>query len=924
MLNKRNLIFLCLLILGVFLITSCLPKPPVTEGILKGQVIVPEGSKQLTGQALAEATVNIIDPVTGDIIATTTTDANGYYQVFVPAGGPYLLQAVKNNVKVQQFTPQVEVGIEYDLGTADCSTTAVALIVQAMLDAEDFPNDPADINLADIEADPDFNDVMSIVCSTIEAGEDPSLSAVVQQAVEDFLSPPAPPAPAPTPTYTVTYDGNGSTGGTVPSDANNYEQGDSVTVLGNTGDLEKTQDGISLLFTGWNTAADGSGTDYNEADTFSMGSANVTLYAQWSVLRGTGPAGGLIFYDKGSVSDGWRYLESAPSSTEWSWIEWGSYGTLIGGTETGIGTGKNNTTTVVTWLNSHSETGKAAQLCDALGEGETYDDWFLPSKEELNLMYENLHYIGTPVGGFAASSYWSSSEYDACDAWSQRFDNGHPTNDSKSLNTKRVRAVRAFRSTAPTYIVNYNANGSTGGTVPSDGYHYEQTETVMVLNNTGSLVKTGYTFDGWNTAANGSGTDQAVGSTFNMGSENVTLYAKWTIDHYVNGFTGSDVTGDGSFGNPWLTIQHALDNAPSGGTIYVADGIYTENIIFPYDKVIVLKSENGAEFTTINGGGDISSVVRISGCPDGTTLDGFTITGGNSTSGAGIYIYNSWPTIQNNTISGNTASTKGGGIYMEHKSPTIQNNTISGNTASYGGGIYIEYGSPTIKNNTISGNTASYGGGIYIPGSAFPIIGGSDGSATEDFNTICGNTPDQINPDIYHNNYIFTNCDVIGETGPAGGLIFYDKGEVSDGWRYLEAAPASTESTLKQWGSMGTLIGGTGLEIGDGQSNTTTIVTWLNNNTDDTYLCDALVTNEVGYAVCDDWFLPSKDELDLMYTNLKVAGIGGFVESDTHCTYWSSSEHDADEAWYQDFYNGDQSHYYDKNSCKLVRAARAF
>ena len=93
MFKKGNLIFLCLLILGVFLITSCLPKPPVTEGILKGQVIVPEGSalvKQLTGQALSDATVNIIDLSTGDIIATTTTDANGYYQVFVPAGGPYI------------------------------------------------------------------------------------------------------------------------------------------------------------------------------------------------------------------------------------------------------------------------------------------------------------------------------------------------------------------------------------------------------------------------------------------------------------------------------------------------------------------------------------------------------------------------------------------------------------------------------------------------------------------------------------------------------------------------------------------------------------------------------------------------------------------------------------------------------------------
>jgi hypothetical protein len=154
-------------------------------------VIVPEGSKQLTGQALADATVNIIDPVTGDIIATTITDANGYYQVFVPAGGPYLLQAVKDGVVVLQITPQVEVGIEYDLGTADCSTTAVALIVQAMLDAEDYPDNLVDINLADITADPDFNDVMNPVCSTIEAGGDPTASAVVEQAVEDFLYPPA-------------------------------------------------------------------------------------------------------------------------------------------------------------------------------------------------------------------------------------------------------------------------------------------------------------------------------------------------------------------------------------------------------------------------------------------------------------------------------------------------------------------------------------------------------------------------------------------------------------------------------------------------------------------------------------------------------------------------------------------------------------
>ena len=162
--------------------------------------MVPEGTtqaKDLTGQALPDATINIIDLTTGAIIATTTTDATGYYQVAVPPGGPYLLEAVKGSVKLEQITCQVEVGIEYDLGTADCVSTSAALIAQAMMDAGD---NPADINCADIIADSNFDDVSGIVCATIKAGGDPTVSAAVQQAVEDFLNPPATtPSPAPTP-----------------------------------------------------------------------------------------------------------------------------------------------------------------------------------------------------------------------------------------------------------------------------------------------------------------------------------------------------------------------------------------------------------------------------------------------------------------------------------------------------------------------------------------------------------------------------------------------------------------------------------------------------------------------------------------------------------------------------------------------------
>jgi len=78
-------------------------------------------------------------------------------------------------------------------------------------------------------------------------------------------------------TFTVTYAGNSATSGSVPVDNNSYQTGATVTVLGNTGILADT----GLVFAGWNTSADGSGTPYTSAATFTMGSSNVTLYAQW-------------------------------------------------------------------------------------------------------------------------------------------------------------------------------------------------------------------------------------------------------------------------------------------------------------------------------------------------------------------------------------------------------------------------------------------------------------------------------------------------------------------------------------------------------------------------------------------------------------------------------------------------------------------
>ena len=84
--------------------------------------------------------------------------------------------------------------------------------------------------------------------------------------------------------FSVTYDANGADSGTVPTDSTDYASGDTVTVLGNTGGLDKTDD----TFSGWNTQADGSGTTYNEGDTFTIDS-DVTLYAIWPNSDGPTP-----------------------------------------------------------------------------------------------------------------------------------------------------------------------------------------------------------------------------------------------------------------------------------------------------------------------------------------------------------------------------------------------------------------------------------------------------------------------------------------------------------------------------------------------------------------------------------------------------------------------------------------------------------
>jgi len=127
-------------------------------------------------------------------------------------------------------------------------------------------------------------------------------------------------------------------------------------------------------------------------------------------------------------------------------IRWYNGFVTTGATGTAIGTGSANTDAIIN-VQGPIETSYAAGLARAYEIG-VYADWFLPSKDELNKMYQNKSTINTTAlansgSSFSPSWYWSSSEYDLGNAWVQYFYFGEQFEDWKHF-TNSVRAVRAF------------------------------------------------------------------------------------------------------------------------------------------------------------------------------------------------------------------------------------------------------------------------------------------------------------------------------------------------------------------------------------------------------------------------------------------------------------------------------------------------
>ncbi len=168
------------------------------------------------------------------------------------------------------------------------------------------------------------------------------------------------------------------------------------------------------------------------------------LIAQVTPKIGDEYAGGIVFFlDETSL----RGLVVSKVNLSNGGTGWGCYCQDIKNTKVEVGSGSNNTREMLSQCTSGSQAAKIVD--DYISEGKT--DWFLPSKDELNLIYINVHKTG--LGSFSTTvPYWSSTQtsYGSCGisggAWTQNFGNGQQIQEYKSGygGTGAIRAVRSF------------------------------------------------------------------------------------------------------------------------------------------------------------------------------------------------------------------------------------------------------------------------------------------------------------------------------------------------------------------------------------------------------------------------------------------------------------------------------------------------
>ncbi len=385
------------------------------------------------------------------------------------------------------------------------------------------------------------------------------------------------------PTYAVTYDGNGNSGGSAPA-AQTKTYNLNLTLSGQ-GTLVRSGYG----FTGWNTAADGSGTSYPAGATYTANAA-ITLYAQWEPLvLAVVTDKGTVSVPEGATSTFRVKLSNPPENTVTV-----SVSRISGDTDITVQSGASLSFTTSNWSTYQTVTLAAANDADvndgsAIISCDANDATYLDS--QVTAVEADKHTtltLANDGNGTTTPSGAQVVEKDAATAIAATASEGYdftnwtvtsgsasiasPTSVSTTVTLSSAATVRA-NFTLKTYSVTYNGNGNSGGGAPA-AQTKNHGENLALATNSGSLTKTGYTFAGWNTAADGSGTNYAEGASYTQNAA-LALHAKWTPNTYQltfdpNGGTVADpATKEITYGSAYGPL------ATTSRTGYSFDGWFT-------------------------------------------------------------------------------------------------------------------------------------------------------------------------------------------------------------------------------------------------------------------------------------------------------------------------------------------------------------
>ena len=369
-------------------------------------------------------------------------------------------------------------------------------------------------------------------------------------------------------TYTISYNGNGATGGSTASHTVTYDQIAAIATNGFTR--------TGYTFAGWTTKTDGSDDGYNWTNwkgtwkyvdgQYGIANGKLQLYARWTINQytfdlnynvdgnwyysGYNNTGSQRIYtglktngvDRGYVSD---YGGTFNYGTSWEIYGLKIDGQVVNYKSSGtLGTSNPLNIYLKTLVvNKNITAGGNVSLSDIPAiNGTTYT-----ANSNVVTLSDGRKITATANTGYTFSG-WSST--------------------SGKIDAKKT-IIATYR--ANTYTISYNGNGATGGSTASSSHTYNAAKTLT----TNGFTRTGYTFAGWNTQANGSGTNysdnQSVTNLSSTQGATVTLYALWTqVSHTLtvnpNGGTYAGSTSNKTYTQKYGTAVNVADPTRTGYT----------------------------------------------------------------------------------------------------------------------------------------------------------------------------------------------------------------------------------------------------------------------------------------------------------------------------------------------------------------------